>query len=155
SHGARPHGRAIRGRRSQSGGGGFNAGLTRRPMNTPLERRAPGAWLPALALAYALTVGRAQCGDQVSPNPKAGEMMPSGASTLAASPTALVATGRRLYLLNCAHCHAQDATGDEGPDLHHLRLSDLRIAARIKNGVKGEMPKFGAKLSDADVSALA
>jgi mono/diheme cytochrome c family protein len=62
--------------------------------------------------------------------------------------------GRQLFLLNCAHCHAPDATGDEGPDLHGLRKSDAKIFALIKNGVKGEMPKFSAKLSAADIQAL-
>ena len=62
--------------------------------------------------------------------------------------------GRQLFLLNCAHCHAPDATGDEGPDLHGVRKSDAKIAALIRDGVKGEMPKFGAKLSAADIQAL-
>ena len=57
-------------------------------------------------------------------------------------------------LSNCAHCHGDDARGDEGPDLHGVTKSDARIASFIKNGIKGEMPKFGAKLSDADVQAL-
>jgi len=56
--------------------------------------------------------------------------------------------------MNCAHCHADDATGDEGPDLHGVVKSDARIAAMIKNGVKGEMPKFSHKLKDDDVRAL-
>jgi len=47
-----------------------------------------------------------------------------------------------------------DARGDEGPDLHGLTKSDARIASIIRNGVKGEMPKFGAKLTDPDVQAL-
>ena len=62
--------------------------------------------------------------------------------------------GYTLFMMNCAHCHGNDARGDEGPDLHGVTKSDARIAAMIKNGVKGEMPKFGAKLSDADVQAL-
>jgi len=62
--------------------------------------------------------------------------------------------GYKLFLLNCAHCHGTDARGDEGPDLHGVTKSDARITSMIKNGVKGEMPKFGAKLSDADVQAL-
>jgi mono/diheme cytochrome c family protein len=66
----------------------------------------------------------------------------------------LVAQGRHLYLMNCAHCHAPDATGDEGPDLHGVRKTDARITSMIMNGVKGEMPKFGAKFKDADVQAL-
>ena len=62
--------------------------------------------------------------------------------------------GRDLFLRNCAHCHGDDARGDEGPTLHNLALSDARITKRIKDGIKGEMPKFGSKLNDADIAAL-
>ena len=62
--------------------------------------------------------------------------------------------GRTLYLKNCAHCHSEDATGDEGPDLHGLTKSDDWIARRIRNGVKGEMTAFGEKFSREDVSEL-
>ena len=44
--------------------------------------------------------------------------------------------------------------GDEGPSLHNLTLSDARIAKRIREGIKGEMPRFGSKLNDADIQAL-
>lgn len=66
----------------------------------------------------------------------------------------LVHQGYAVFMLNCAHCHGTDARGDEGPDLHGVKKSDARIASMIKDGVKGEMPKFGAKLADADVQAL-
>jgi mono/diheme cytochrome c family protein len=62
--------------------------------------------------------------------------------------------GYTLFMMNCAHCHGNDARGDEGPDLHGITKSDARIAAMIKNGVKGEMPKFASKLNDSDVQAL-
>jgi mono/diheme cytochrome c family protein len=70
--------------------------------------------------------------------------------TLAAEPGA----GQKLFERNCAHCHGEDARGDEGPSLHNLKLSDARIANRIKDGVKGEMPRFGSKLSDEEITAL-
>jgi mono/diheme cytochrome c family protein len=57
-------------------------------------------------------------------------------------------------MMNCAHCHGNDARGDEGPDLHEVTKSDARISSLIKNGIKGEMPKFGEKLNDTDVQAL-
>jgi len=66
----------------------------------------------------------------------------------------LIERGRSLFLVNCAHCHGDDATGDEGPDLHGLVKSDTRIAALINNGIKGEMPRFGAKLGAADIQAI-
>jgi mono/diheme cytochrome c family protein len=65
-----------------------------------------------------------------------------------------VPRGRTLFLKNCAHCHADDATGDEGPDLHGLEKSDKWIARRIRNGVKGEMTAFGEKFSQTDIEAL-
>lgn len=64
------------------------------------------------------------------------------------------AAGYRLFDHNCAHCHGDDARGDEGPDLHGLRRSDAKIEKIIKNGIKGEMPAFGKKFSDEDVQAL-
>lgn len=66
----------------------------------------------------------------------------------------IAAHGQKLYALNCSHCHADDATGDEGPDLHGLTKSDERIKAIITNGIKGEMPAFGKKLQETDKEAL-
>src|SRR5258708_25166974 len=67
---------------------------------------------------------------------------------------ALAQKGRGLFLQNCAHCHGDDARGDEGPDLHKVKKTDERIAKTIMNGIKGEMPKFAAKFTDTDVRAL-
>lgn len=69
-------------------------------------------------------------------------------------PGTLANQSYKLFLNNCAHCHGTDATGDEGPDLHGVTKSDARIASLIKSGIKGEMPRFDRKLSDADVQAL-
>jgi mono/diheme cytochrome c family protein len=65
-----------------------------------------------------------------------------------------VAAGQHLFLMNCAHCHANDASGDEGPDLHGLLKTDSRIHDLISNGIKGEMPRFKSKLSESDIQAL-
>jgi cbb3-type cytochrome c oxidase subunit III len=62
--------------------------------------------------------------------------------------------GYNLFDHNCAHCHGDDARGDEGPSLYNLAKSDARITTIIKGGVKGEMPSFAKKFSDADVQAL-
>jgi len=64
------------------------------------------------------------------------------------------AQGRQLFLMNCAHCHGDDAHGDEGPDLHNLRRSDARVREVITAGIKGEMPSFGKKLGDPDIRQL-
>jgi mono/diheme cytochrome c family protein len=68
--------------------------------------------------------------------------------------TSDAAQGRHLFLMNCAHCHGDDARGDEGPDLHNLHRSDARIHEVITAGIKGEMPSFGRKLGDPDVRQL-
>ena len=62
--------------------------------------------------------------------------------------------GYSLFDHSCAPCHGDDARGDEGPNLYDLVKSDARIATIIKNGVKGEMPSFAKKFSDADVQSL-
>jgi mono/diheme cytochrome c family protein len=103
------------------------------------------AGLAALGLAFA-------AGEMLKTRPAAKSGVEE---TLVAPPEGTPANqGYKLYLLNCAHCHGSDARGDEGPDLHGVTKSDQRITAIIKNGIKGEMPKFAAKLSDADAVAL-
>lgn len=72
---------------------------------------------------------------------------------LASSP-ALIQQGRQFFTMSCVECHGDDAHGDEGPDLHNLTISNARIAATIKKGVKGEMPSFAKKYDDAQVATL-
>ena len=62
--------------------------------------------------------------------------------------------GHSLFDHNCAHCHGDDARGDEGPSLYDLKKTDARITRIIKGGIKGEMPKFDTKFNDADIRAL-
>ena len=111
-----------------------------------------GIYLAGMSIASALMMGAGFWG---------GEMLLGAETTSDVLPVSIlevdsdqIAHGQKLFLLNCAHCHGADARGDEGPDLHRVRKSDARIAEMIKNGVKGEMPRFNAKLSDADVQAL-
>jgi mono/diheme cytochrome c family protein len=77
----------------------------------------------------------------------------AAAAGIVATPE-LVAQGHQFYDMSCSHCHGDDATGDEGPDLHNLTISNARIAATIKKGVKGEMPTFAKKYDDKQISAL-
>jgi mono/diheme cytochrome c family protein len=65
-----------------------------------------------------------------------------------------ISEGAKLFALNCAQCHGIDATGDEGPDLHKVTKTDERIKSQILNGVKGEMPAFGKKLTQDDAATL-
>src|SRR3982751_2943120 len=75
----------------------------------------------------------------------------ASATTFTETTTADPLNGRHLFLLNCAHCHGDDARGDEGPNLHDLHKSDGRIREVITAGIKGEMPSFGKKFGDGDI----
>jgi mono/diheme cytochrome c family protein len=66
----------------------------------------------------------------------------------------IVQQGRNFYEMSCAQCHGDEAQGNEGPSLHHLHLSDARIAAVIKNGVKEKMPAYAKRYDDRQVEAL-
>ena len=68
--------------------------------------------------------------------------------------TAEATQGRHLFLMNCAHCHGDDARGDEGPDLHDLHKTDSRIHQVITAGIKGEMPSFAKKLGEPEIRQL-
>jgi mono/diheme cytochrome c family protein len=80
----------------------------------------------------------------------------ASSSNSQASPVMLAdaTQGRHLFLMNCAHCHAEDAHGDEGPDLYNLHKSDARIHQVITAGIKGEMPSFAKKLGDPEIRQL-
>jgi cbb3-type cytochrome c oxidase subunit III len=82
----------------------------------------------------------------------------------------IIAMGREVFIDrgNCADCHGEDATGDEGPNLTdnqwlHVRGSYLSIANQIIKGVPFERsrtgivmpPRGGSTLSDEDVNAVA
>lgn len=153
-----------------------------RMMGTGLLLRHHQFVWPGVAISFALVAWRVTVRDRASSRAfcfyLAGMMLASalvfvaayfgGELVLAGNPTAtqdyaespqtfdpaLATAGRHLFLMNCAHCHGDDATGDEGPDLHGLHKTDARVAALIQNGIKGEMPRFNEKLNDKDVQAL-
>ncbi|MEO6994909.1 MAG: c-type cytochrome [Lacunisphaera sp.] len=66
----------------------------------------------------------------------------------------LIVNGRKLFLDSCAHCHGADASGDEGPDLHGVEVSDRYIGNIIARGFPHEMPSFAKKLGHSEISAL-
>jgi len=74
--------------------------------------------------------------------------------TAAATSPELVEQGHQFYNMSCSHCHAEDAHGDEGPDLYNLAISNSHIAVAIKKGIKGQMPAYAKKYNDAQVAAL-
>jgi mono/diheme cytochrome c family protein len=115
--------------------------------------RTPGAAKAALsagAIAVCVLGGTLTLADYMQ---KQSALQSSLTSTKSPQ-SPLLAQGQHLFLMNCAHCHGDDARGDEGPDLHGLRKTDARLSALINNGIKGEMPRFNQKLSESDVQAL-
>ena len=103
------------------------------------------AGLAAIGIAFAAA-------EIFQPKPLAAS---GGAGALVIPPAGTPANqGYKLFILNCAHCHGADARGDEGPDLHGVTKSDQRLVTIIQNGIKGEMPKFSAKLNDTETRAL-
>jgi mono/diheme cytochrome c family protein len=122
-------------------------------MKLPLELKAlmlgTVSGLAAVGLAFA-------AGEALQSRAAAASAATSGANeALEIPPPGTTANqGYKLFMMNCAHCHGTDARGDEGPDLHGVTKSDQRIATIIQHGIKGEMPKFNAKLNDTDTQAL-
>jgi mono/diheme cytochrome c family protein len=89
------------------------------------------------------------------------KMMPSTMSGSPPAPPVEISTapevvhqGGDYFAMSCTECHGDDAHGDEGPDLHNLAISNARIAATIRKGIKGEMPTFARKYDDAQIAAL-
>ena len=112
--------------------------------------RAVSAALCASAIAVCTLGGTLAFADYMQRR----SALQSSLSATNSPPSPLVAQGQHLFLMNCAHCHGDDARGDEGPDLHGLRKTDARLSALINNGIKGEMPRFNQKLSPSDIQAL-
>jgi mono/diheme cytochrome c family protein len=124
---------------------------------SPKWDAGPGLFLSAfaaalaLASAYGLSLGLRFLESKAShqqPTPEAWIETPT------ASSPALISQGRALFLSSCAHCHGADATGDEGPDLHDVWVSDRYISNIITNGIKHEMPSFKKKLGHDEIVRL-
>jgi len=122
-------------------------------MRFSLEFKA-AAWALSAALLSLGSVSLAA----VSIKAMAGSAETSTASAESSSETTstpeLVSQGQQFFAQSCSHCHGDDATGDEGPNLHNLSISNARIAATIKKGVKGEMPTFAKKYDDKQIASL-
>ena len=109
-------------------------------------------YLGGMTVSSALVFVAAYFGGELALNGNA--MLTATAAPMPVADSKQIAAGRHLFLMNCAHCHGDDATGDEGPDLHGLHKTDARLNAIIRNGIKGEMPRFEKKFNEEDVTAL-
>jgi mono/diheme cytochrome c family protein len=125
----------------------------------PFSRRSAGTRLAVAVFAAALALGSAYGlslrlrfleseASHQQPTPETWFEVPTPSSP------ELIAQGRARFLSSCAHCHGADATGDEGPDLHGVEVSDRYISNIITHGIKGEMPSFRKKLGRDDIAKL-
>lgn len=120
-------------------------------------QRGHGIYFAGMSLASLLMLGAGYSGGEMLLAAENENLPPSAASPTPDSNSdrmALVAAGRRLFLKHCADCHGADARGDDGPDLHHLDSSDAQIAARIRNGKKGQMKAFAGKFTAENMSEV-
>jgi mono/diheme cytochrome c family protein len=122
-------------------------------MKTSLEAKAPRYAL----LAALLSLGGTGLAAIVIPALPSSVLPPMSSETSFSETVVtpeLVAHGQDYFAMSCSQCHGDDATGDEGPDLHNLPISNARIRVMIKNGLKGEMPPFTKKYNDQQITAL-
>jgi mono/diheme cytochrome c family protein len=115
-------------------------------------QRGLGIYLAGMSVAAVLMMGAGYWGGEMLLGADTGKVAsPSERPASTPEPQASVAAGQQLFLKNCAHCHAADAHGDEGPDLHNLDWTDEQIATRIRNGKKGQMTAFAGKFSPQQI----
>jgi mono/diheme cytochrome c family protein len=69
---------------------------------------------------------------------------------------AVMTLGGEVWMANCAECHGQTGLGTtDGAPLPDLtNYTDEQILASITNGVRDEMPAFGAELSPEQLTAV-
>jgi len=118
-------------------------------------KRGLRIYFAGMSVAAALMVGAGYSGGEMLLAAEKADVSASSSSEdrpSTSSQTPVTDAGRQLFLKNCAHCHGPDARGDEGPDLHNLDWSDEQIAARIRNGKRGQMTAFAGKLSPEQIS---
>jgi cytochrome c oxidase cbb3-type subunit 3 len=87
----------------------------------------------------------------------------AGSINLAAQATPKPSRGAILFAANCSSCHGSDATGDtsfgralgaanlRSPDIQNLSDAALK---RVIAGGTGNMPSFGGRLSDSELTQL-
>jgi mono/diheme cytochrome c family protein len=124
-------------------------------MKLSLEKRAFGWAL----LAALLSVGSAWLAatpiKMMTSSDSASATASSRQTSLETSASSeLAIQGHEFFEMSCSQCHGDDAHGDEGPDLHNLTISNARITATIKKGIKGEMPTFAKKYNDRQIESL-
>lgn len=117
---------------------GFSSVITVLALVGPVAARAP-APITRSRLSYA------PAGSPAPRAPRAGTHEVGGVS----------ASGRQVYMRNCARCHGGDAIGKKGPALVGRSLNQDEIEEMVSAGQPPRMPAFGKRLSPDEISAVA
>ncbi len=108
-------------------------------------------WLVAAILIVMLLFGPALVAhDNASGSAGASPYAPSSSGSGAAN-------GRELFVNKCGSCHTLSAagtTGQVGPNLDQVSLSEQQVATQVRQG-GGSMPAFAGQLSEAQIKAVA
>ena len=116
-------------------------------MVTALEIKAAKAAVLTSALALTLTFVAGGIYRQQIVRLKKAEQPTASA--------AIVADGRLFFVKSCAHCHGKDADGGEdAPSLQKIPISAAHMTLVIQSGIKGDMPSFAKKYSEADIAKI-
>ena len=116
-------------------------------MLTALEIKAAKAAVLTSALALTLTFVAGGIYRQQIVRLKKAEQ-PTASATI-------VAEGRLFFVKSCAHCHGKDADGGEdAPSLEKIPISAAHMTLVIQSGIKGDMPSFAKKYSEADIAKI-
>ena len=83
-----------------------------------------------------------------------GTISPAGARRAGHGDRENAASGRQLFMQNCARCHGAKAQGKIGPRLAGSSLSVGTIENAVTNG-GSKMPSFKKQLSPTAVKAVA
>ncbi len=123
-------------------------------MNSSLESKALALALLVASISLGASLLAAMPIKRFASGPASERMDASVPEPVVSTDPAVVAQGRQNFVMSCVECHGDDATGDEGPDLHNLAISNARIATTIRHGVKGEMPAFAKKYDEVQIGTL-
>ena len=109
-------------------------------------------WVVAGVLVVMLLFGPALVAHDAAPGQAAGYT--TGTSTSGGHSAAQV---KALFVSKCGSCHtlaAAGTTGQVGPNLDQVSLTQSQVAAQISQG-GGGMPAFAGQLNQSDINALA
>ena len=113
------------------------------------------AGLGVVGLAYGVSAVGTRITSPETKQAEAKQAVPTEKTKAGGGQSAqLVATGRTLYLRDCAGCHGLQGQGQIGPKLLHLGDPDEKVERNIANGFPPRMPGFKSQYSDAQLKAV-